>query len=135
MASDLTNTLVLIEDNELIAASVTYIVETYGFSIETAGDMQSGLSLIRRVRPKVVLLDVELRDGSGVELCSAVRSEPAIDEAVFLLLGTHDPETLCAIAEEVGAYGYLCKPFDPDLLLGLVRHALALGDSLESAFL
>jgi DNA-binding response OmpR family regulator len=125
----------LIEDNDLIAASVSYIVETHGLAIETAGDLQSGLSLIRRVRPKVVLLDVELRDGNGVDLCSVVRSEPSIADAVFVLVGTHDPETLCVMAEAAGAYGYLCKPFDPDLLLGLVRRALVAGDPVDAVAL
>lgn len=120
MSSELSNSVVLIEDQEVIATTITYIVESSGASVKSAGSLESGLELVRSVRPKVILLDVELPDGLGIDLCVVIRSEPAIAAAKIFLVSTHDPDTLRAMAKEVGADAYLCKPFDPDRLVDLV---------------
>jgi DNA-binding response OmpR family regulator len=133
MSSQLTNAVVLVEDQEVIATTVTYIIESCGAPVEAAGTLAAALELIRRVRPKVILMDVELPDGLGVDLCAVIRSEPAIAEAAIYLVSTHDPDTLRAMAQEAGANGYLCKPFDPDRLLELVSSALASSESFEAA--
>ena len=133
MTSQLTDSVVLIEDQEVIATTVSYIVESCGTPVEVAGSLAAGLTLIRSVRPKVILLDVELPDGLGVDLCVVIRSEPAIADAKIFLVSTHDPDTLRAMAGEAGANGYLCKPFDPDRLLELVRTALEPDAQFEAA--
>lgn len=133
MGSGLTNTVVLIEDQDVIAATVAYLIESCGASVETAGGLATGLALIRRVRPKIILLDVELPDGSGTDLCAVIRSESAISGAAIFFVSTHGPDALRAMAAEADADGYLCKPFDPDQLLGLVRSALAADDCVAAA--
>jgi len=131
--AELTDTVVLIEDQQVIAATVAYLVESCGASVETASDIQTGLTLVCRVRPKVILLDVELPDGSGADLCRAIRSEATISGAAIFFLSTHGPDALRAMAEYAGADGYLCKPFDPEQLLDLVRASLATNEPVTAA--
>ncbi len=131
MASQLSNTVVLIEDQEVIAATISYIIESCGAAVETADGIASGVELIERVRPKVILLDVELPDGNGIDLCAAIRAEPSVANAYVVLLSTHDTETLRAMAKQAGANGFVCKPFDPDQLMDLVQRALSSSGNAE----
>ena len=92
--------------------------------IETAATVESGLALIRRLRPKLVLLDVNLPDGTGVEICAAIRMNPELNGAFILFISTHDADDLIKISREARADGFLCKPFDHEVLLSIVRDVI-----------
>lgn len=132
MSSELNHSVVLIEDEPVIAATVTYIIESIGARVETAAGLESGTAAVLKERPKVVLLDVELSDGCGLDLCSAIRLDPDVGRAKIILVSTHDSERLRTMAQQVEADGYLCKPFDPEVLLELVKDALG-GEQAQAA--
>jgi two-component system alkaline phosphatase synthesis response regulator PhoP len=120
----LTDTVVLIEDEPVIANVMKFLVGSFDVPMEIATTAESGIDLVRRARPKLVLLDVNLPDRSGDEVCAEIRRDEAIADCFVLLISTHDAENLGAMAERSGADGFLCKPFDPDALLNHVRAVL-----------
>ncbi len=120
----LTDTIVLVEDEPVIAMTTEFIVQSCGAVIRTATCLESGLALVQSVRPKLVLLDINLPDGSGVEMCAAIRQDFRISDAYILFISTDDADELMTMAREAGADGFLCKPFDPEVLLSLVRSVM-----------
>ncbi len=73
----------------------------------TAAD---GLRLARLSEPDLVVLDVELPDGSGLDVCRTLRGHPALGDVAVVLLTHHDDERMEIAALEAGAADFLGKP-------------------------
>ena len=76
---------------------------------------------MRSARPSVLLLDVNMPDGSGYEVCRAVRSEFGPRIPIIFLSGERTEGFDRAAGLMLGADDYLVKPFDPDELVARVR--------------
>ena len=59
--------LLIVEDNDLIVSAMKVVFEGEGFRVSTASDVQSGLKIASSDQPDVMLLDLSLPDGSGLE--------------------------------------------------------------------
>jgi len=99
----------LIEDEAAFrGALASAIMQADGFElVGTAADLPDGLQLLRRVRPDLLLVDLQLPSGSGVRLIEAAAAElPETEVVVVTTLGDEDT-VLAALA--AGAVGYLLK--------------------------
>ena len=76
--------------------------------------MQSGFEEAARLQPDIVVMDLRLPDGSGVEACREIRSQSP-DTKVIILTSYADEDALFA-AVMAGASGYVLKDLDPDRL-------------------
>ncbi|MCM5570422.1 response regulator [Burkholderiaceae bacterium FT117] len=103
-------------------------LEDDGVEILVAPDGTTALSTILEARPDVVLLDVMMPGMNGFEVCESLRRDEAARHAHVIFLTAKGQEYDRARAREVGANGYLIKPFDPDALLAAVRQALGFVD-------
>lgn len=92
-----------------------------------AGTEAEAIAAARRLQPDVVIMDVRLPDGSGVEACREIRSERP-ETRVVMLTSFADQEAVVA-AIVAGAAGYLLKQTDPRMLVETVA-AVARGQSL-----
>lgn len=92
-----------------------------------AGTEAEAIAAARRLQPDVVIMDVRLPDGSGVEACREIRSERP-ETRVVMLTSFADQEAVVA-AIVAGAAGYLLKQTDPRVLVETVA-AVARGQSL-----
>lgn len=103
-------------------------LEDDGVEILVAPDGTTALSMILVERPDVVLLDVMMPGMNGFEVCANLRNDEGARGAHVIFLTAKGQEYDRARAREVGANGYLIKPFDPDALLAAVRQALGFAD-------
>jgi DNA-binding NarL/FixJ family response regulator len=86
-------------------------------------DAIQALSDIRHARPDLVLLDVSIKDGDGLELLKEIKAfDPGI---VVLMLSMHDEALYAERALRAGASGYVMKQEAPDILLAAVRKVLS----------
>lgn len=96
---------------------------------------EEGLQMARKHEPDLILLDLNLPDGSGLDFCERLRDDPATRESPILFLtGTEDADEKVK-AFERGAVDYVTKPFHAAELRARVRAALrtqALLDALET---
>jgi len=83
MVEQLTERVVLVDDEPNIRETVAFILEAEGVEVETAGDGMEGLEAVRRCRPRVVLLDVMMPRLDGYEVCREIRRDPDLDGALF----------------------------------------------------
>jgi DNA-binding NarL/FixJ family response regulator len=121
--------VVLVDDHALFRAGVRGELEPHLEIVGEAGDVESAIALIVETVPDVVLLDVHLPGGGGVEVLRAVLPQrPAVR---FLALSVSDaPEDVIAVIRG-GARGYVTKTISGDELAAAVRR-VAEGDAVFS---
>ncbi len=107
MASEIR--LVIVDDHEVVRMGLTSLFETHAEIkvVGQAGSVQEALDVVRQEKPDVVVMDVRLTDGSGVEACREIRSELP-DTRVIMLTSYSDDEALFA-SIMAGASGYILK--------------------------
>src|SRR5580658_10656459 len=115
------STLLVIDDDRAVPFLIERAVQGTGVNVLPAKSVQEGLNLLER-QPDVVLLDIMLPEGSGLE---AVRKIQALDPKlpiIFITAGGTSDTTIEAM--KLGAYDYLLKPLDLPKLRELVDRAL-----------
>ncbi|MDA3644307.1 response regulator transcription factor [Saccharopolyspora indica] len=125
-------TVFLVDDHEIARVGVADLLEAEDdlTVIGQAASVREALARIPPLRPKVVVLDVRLPDGSGVELCRELRSRmPAVN---CLMLTAHTDEQAKLDALLAGAAGYLLKDIKDTKLVTAVRTAGAGGRLLDA---
>ena len=106
--------LVVIDDDPANLKLARFVLKNEGIEIHSAGDSQSGMDLIRQIRPQVVLLDLVIPGVQGMELLQKILEfDPGID--VILMTGYYSTESAVEAIQK-GASDYLPKPFSPDKL-------------------
>jgi DNA-binding response OmpR family regulator len=110
--------VVVIEDEQPIAAAVAARLRSEGF--EVAADGPSGVALVERARPDLVVLDLMLPGFDGLEVCRRIQKDRPVP---VLMLTARDSETDLLVGLAVGADDYLTKPFSPRELVARV-HAI-----------
>jgi DNA-binding response OmpR family regulator len=120
--SDLTGTVVVIEDDPHIADLVDLYLRKDGFRVLLARDGDQGLALIAQDPPVFVILDVGLPGGrNGFDVCREIRAK---ENMPVLFLTARDDEVDRILGLELGADDYLVKPFSPRELVARVRAIL-----------
>ncbi|MEA2497999.1 MAG: hypothetical protein QOH26_404 [Actinomycetota bacterium] len=113
-------TIVVVEDEPIIAAAVAARLRKETFRVEVAGDGPSGVELCDRLRPDLVVLDVMLPGFDGLEVCRRIQKKRPVP---VLMLTARDSETDLLVGLGVGADDYMTKPFSTRELVARV-HAL-----------
>ncbi len=122
-------TVFLVDDHEVVRRGVRELLESEDdlSVVGEAGNQVDALAEIPRVHPDVVLLDVRLPDGDGIEICREIRSSSP-DIACLMLTSYADDEAFLG-AVIAGAAGYVLKQIKGNDLVTSVRRA-AMGESL-----
>ncbi len=114
-------TVLLVEDEATLVQTIAYTLRREGYTVVTAGDGQTALTLAREARPDVVVLDLMLPGLDGFEVCRRLRAESAVP---ILILSARDTEIDRVVGLEIGADDYLTKPFSLRELLARIRALL-----------
>jgi len=122
-------TILVIDDQPEVAHLVTRLigVNRPGAEVLSALDGPSGLRAIAERRPDVVILDAKLPGMDGFEVCRRLRADPATaDIPVLMISGTFTDPLHRAQGLDVGADGFLCKPFEAAEFSAQLRSLLRL---------
>jgi len=102
-----TQTVLIVDDHPSFRASARAILEADGFSIVgEAEDGATGLALLRKLRPDVVLLDVQLPDMAGFDVCIECGD---LDKTSVVLVSSRDATDYGSLIESSGARGFVPK--------------------------
>lgn len=118
--------ILVIDDSEIIQAALRDMLGLAGYRVTTVGSASAGLVTLAGVRADLVLLDMLLPDGNGLEVLRAIAKSP-YPPPVILMSAYPSTEGGVATLAEVRSWGarhFLAKPFDLDHLLAVVREAL-----------
>jgi DNA-binding response OmpR family regulator len=87
--------------------------------------VRGGIDAALRLRPALLLLDLNLPDGTGFEVLAAVRADPALAPSPVFILSADATEQTTARARELGADRFITKPFNLKEFVALVEEATA----------
>ncbi len=130
--------ILMIEDDHRLAAMVSDYLTQQGFVVTHAENVADGFSHLRREVFDLVLLDLMLPDGNGLDACRQIRALPASTKstppnvALVMLTAKGDPMDR-VVGLEIGADDYVPKPFEPRELLARIRAILRRRENVQSA--
>jgi two-component system phosphate regulon response regulator PhoB len=109
--------ILVVEDEADIQEVLAYNLKREGHDVTVTSTSKDGLRLARERRPDLVLLDLMLPDGSGMDLCKALRREQATKGVRIVMLTAKGEEIDRVLGFELGADDYIVKPFSVRELL------------------
>lgn len=115
--------LVVDDDKQIVRLLKSYLQDA-GFDVLTAFDGQSALQTIRRERPDLVVLDLQLPGYDGWEITRRLRADDHLAATPVLMLTARVQDADKILGLELGADDYLTKPFNPDEVVARVRAIL-----------
>jgi DNA-binding response OmpR family regulator len=113
--------ILVVEDEASIASFVALYLKNAGYAVRTVSTGQAALSQLAAEVPALVILDLNLPDIDGIEICRRVRKS---SDVPILMLTARDEDVDKIIGLEVGADDYLTKPFNPRELVARVKTIL-----------
>ncbi len=106
------NNILLVDDDKDLTAALELKLGKDGFKIQTASDGESAVKWIRAKTPDLVVLDVNLPDMSGMDVCKEIRMDPRTAHVPVIMLTARDEEIDRVLGLEFGADDYITKPFN-----------------------
>jgi two-component system cell cycle response regulator DivK len=116
--------ILVIEDNEQNLYLATFILEKHGHEVVQARDGREGIELAGRVKPTLILLDIQLPVVDGYAVARELRNNPALAEIPIVAVTSYamvgDRERIMA----AGCQGYIEKPINPETFMAEVEQHL-----------
>ena len=113
--------ILIVDDDEVILRVVEDILVDEGYAVTRAANGKEALASIDRFPPWLILLDMKMPVMDGWAFAAAYRELPGSHAPIIVMTAAQDTRSRAA---EIGANGYIAKPFDIDELLTVVqRHA------------
>ena len=116
--------VVIIESDQVVVEMLYQPFEAAGFDVETAGSGEEGLALCRRMIPQAVLVEADLPDIDGYQVCQQLRATTRTRHAHLAMLARSTKRESRIAALELGADDFIVIPFDPDEVTLRIRNAL-----------
>jgi len=105
-------TILLIEDNAVNAELFIDVLELAHFRVLWAPDAEQGITLARKVQPRLVLMDISLPGMDGLEAIRTLRAQEKTRSLPVVCLTAHAMRGDAEKAQAAGAQGYITKPID-----------------------
>ncbi len=121
--------ILLIEDDLDQQLVLIHRLESQGFQAIPASSASRGMELARSVRPDLILLDVNLPDQDGFDLCGQLADDAELSCVPVIMLSGAERPNAVRQARQSGSQFFVRKPYDPNALLVLIQNALREGDS------
>lgn len=116
------NTVLIIDDEEKLRQLLKRIISLEGFEVIEAGNIKAAEKLLQKETPDVILCDVKLPDGSGVDFVKKVRAKYTGTEIILLTAYGNIPDGVQAMRN--GAFDYITKGDDNDKIIPLLHRAM-----------
>ena len=116
---------ILVVDDEVDLVEMLSIrLEANDYEVSVAYDGQEGLDKARALKPDLVLLDILMPKLDGFKVCQALKKDPLTKKIPVIMLTAKDRADDIKQAKQIGADGYIIKPFDADTLLLNIKDQL-----------
>jgi two-component system phosphate regulon response regulator PhoB len=118
---------ILICDDEPALRELMRIALVGDYEFEEAGTVAEAIEIAERFRPDLVLVDVMMPGGSGLDVVRHMADHPALGHAGCVVVSAFAAEADQEEAREAGAAAFVSKPFDPDDLSATVASLIGNG--------
>jgi DNA-binding NtrC family response regulator len=114
--------VLIIDDERPVLMTLEALLKRHGYDVDTAGTASQGVKLLKSNLPSLVLLDLQLPDGNGLEMLDRIKTE--LSKVQVIILTAHDSLHNAIESIKRGAFHFISKPYAPEELLSLVEKAL-----------
>ena len=123
--------LLLIEDEEDIAALIKLQADISGFKLHVEVDGLNGYRAVEREKPDLVILDIMLPGQNGLDVCRKMKSHADLKNIPVIIISAKSEELDVILGLELGADDYVAKPFSPKILFSRIKAVLRRRTQLE----
>lgn len=117
-------TILIIDDDKDQVSVLRYHLSQQGFNVAAAHTGCEGMALLKSEQPNLVLLDIELPDATGFELCERIADDPETFQIPVIFVSGVERNDILKQARAAGCAYYVRKPYDPNALLVLIKQTL-----------
>ena len=125
--------IILIEDEEDIAALIRLQAEISGYKLLVETDGINGFRAIEREKPDLVILDIMLPGQNGFDVCRKIKSHSDLRNIPVIILTAKAEELDVVLGLELGADDYITKPFSPKVLFSRAKAVMRRGKDVEKS--
>ncbi|NLZ49525.1 MAG: response regulator transcription factor [Clostridiales bacterium] len=122
--------ILLVEDDEALALGIEFSLKDEGYELFRAGTLEEGKRCFEEQVLDLILLDINLPDGSGYDLCKYIREKSQVP---IIFLTALDEEVNIVLGLEIGGDDYITKPFRVRELLARVKAILRRNAKIASS--
>ncbi len=119
--------ILVVDDERDMLELLQMNLSAQGYIVGAVETAEQAIESIGRNRPDLVLLDVMLRDSSGIDLAARLKNRPETSGIPVILLTAKDTETDIVVGLKVGADDYITKPFSMQVLAARIEAVLRRG--------
>lgn len=113
---------ILIADDEPdILEIIQYNLQSEGYEVATAKNGNDAIDQAKRFNPDLIILDIMMPGKNGIEVCNALRMQPAFNDTLIIFLTALSDEGTEVKGLETGADDYITKPVSPKVLVSKVN--------------
>lgn len=115
------NTILVVEDDEKIIQTIYLILKEQNYNVIIAKTKQEAITYIKNKKINLTLLDIELPDGTGFDVCKQIKQYSDIP-VIFLTGKTEEKHIVYGL--DIGADDYISKPFNNNVLISRINSVL-----------
>jgi len=122
--------ILLVEDEEILRFTFSAFLSEAGYQVKSAATFKTGMELIQKEKLSLLISDIVLPDGNGIDILKAVRQDNRNDYPIIMITGQPGVDTASESVRN-GAYDYLVKPVTKEALLRVVKNAFQLHQAAQ----
>ena len=104
--------ILIVDDNEMNLKLLRWVREKNGYEVHTAGDAKTARASVRPVRPRLVLMDIQLPDIDGLQLTREFKADPDLRDIPVVAVTSYAMKGDRQKSVDAGCDGYITKPID-----------------------
>ncbi len=119
--------ILLVDDEPDILEFLSYNLKREGYTVFNAGNGKEAVTVAKKEKPHLIILDVMMPDMDGIETCREIREVPALKNTVITFLTARNEDYSQIAGFDVGADDYINKPIKPRVLISRIKALLRRG--------
>lgn len=116
--------ILLVDDEPDIVEFLSYNLKKEGYTVLNASNGKDAVSIAKREKPHLIILDVMMPDMDGIETCREIREQPGLKDTVIAFLTARNEDYSQVAGFDVGADDYITKPIKPRVLISRIKALL-----------
>jgi two-component system alkaline phosphatase synthesis response regulator PhoP len=116
--------VLVIDDEPYILRSLEFVLRKEGLNVDTASNGKEALSKVKRLKPKIVFLDLMMPKLNGFEVCKSIKSDAELGQVHVIILTAKGQDEDRDLGLQAGADDFMTKPFSPREVVSKVRSIL-----------
>lgn len=125
--------ILLVDDEPDILEFLSYNLKKEGYVVYTAANGKEAISVAKKERPHLIILDVMMPDMDGIETCRELREQQGLKDTVIAFLTARNEDYSQIAGFDVGADDYINKPIKPRVLVSRIKALLRRGNNAPAA--